>query len=103
MAVLLVVTVSVVLDEIVAVLVIGVRFGAVVLTLTIKVNEAVPAVAKVPRVTKIVPVPPADGALMVNVGPLVCIIETNVVLAGTASFTTTACASLGPLLVTVIV
>ena len=50
-----------------------------------------------------VPVAPAAGVVQVKVGPPVCVIDTNVVVAGTASVSVTLTASAGPLLVTPIV
>ena len=52
----------------------------------------------------IVPVPPTGGVVGVNdVAPPVCVSDTNVVPAGTASVKETVWASLGPLLVRVTV
>jgi hypothetical protein len=50
-----------------------------------------------------VPVPPTEGFVQENVGPVVCDSETNVVFAGTASVNATLAAFDGPLFVTVIV
>ncbi len=59
--------------------------------------------ARVAAVAVNVPVPPTAGVVSVNAGPLVCIAETKVVFAGTKSDSDTLCASLAPLLDTVIV
>src|SRR5262245_59680563 len=73
------------------------------LTLTTSVNVAVAPAASVAMLPLNVPVPPTGGLVRVNAGPLVCVADTNVVLAGIASLSATFCASLAPLLVTVIV
>src|SRR5262245_55847573 len=49
------------------------------------------------------PVPPTSGLVTVNGGPDVCAAATKVVLGGMASVTSTFWASLGPLLVTLMV
>jgi len=46
---------------------------------------------------------PAAGVVQVKVGPLVCVADTNVVLAGTASINETSWAADGPELLTVTV
>ena len=84
----------------VAVLEIVVPLVAVLSTCTMSVNVALVPLASVP--IDAVKVPPTGG-VNVNRGPEVCIAETNVVLAGITSDNTTLCASIGPLLVTVIV
>ena len=72
------------------------------LTMMTKVARS-PAVMDA-AVRVIVPVPPAGGVVGVNnVAPPVCVSDTNVVPAGTASVKDTAWASLGPLLVRVTV
>src|SRR5438132_1137145 len=76
-----------------------VLLGVAAFTLTINVNGAVPAGASVAVVLVAVTVP----AVLMHVQPVGPVQETNVVFAGTGSVSTTLCASLGPLLVTVIV
>ena len=56
-----------------------------------------------PIVQLIVPVPPTAGLLQENAGPVVCVSETKVVLAGVLSVSETAEAADGPLLVSVTV
>jgi len=90
---------SVVADVTLAVLVIVPLAAA--LTFTTNVNVAVAPDANVAMFAVTVPVPPTAGVVSVNAGPEVCIIETKVVFAGTASVSETACASLGPLFVSV--
>ena len=70
-------------------------------TTTVKFAEA--PEARVAMVPLMVPVPPTRGLVMVNAGPEVCESETNVVLAGMMSDNRTVCASLGPVLATVMV
>ena len=70
-------------------------------TTTVKLAEA--PEASVAMVPLMVPVPPTAGLVMVNAGPEVCESETNVVLAGMMSDNKTVCASLGPVLATVMV
>src|SRR5207245_1565618 len=57
---------------------------------------AVPLAAKVVSVAVIVPPPPTGGLVIVKAGPDVCVAETKVVFAGTASLSVTFWASLGP-------
>ena len=70
-------------------------------TTTVKLAEA--PEASVAMVPLMVPVPPTTGLVMVNAGPEVCESETNVVLAGMMSDNKTVCASLKPVLATVMV
>ena len=72
-------------------------------TLTTSWKVAVAPAGTVVAVAVTVPVPPAAGVMSVKAGPVVCIAETKVVLAGSGSLRTTFWASEGPLLVTVIV
>jgi hypothetical protein len=65
-------------------------------TFTTYSNVAVAPVTSVAMVHVIVPT-------QLNVGPLVCVAETNVVFAGTVSVSVTLTASDGPLFATVIV
>jgi hypothetical protein len=95
--------VSVVLVAAVAVLLIVVPVGTPAFALTTMVNVAEALAAKEATVKEIVPVPPAGGVVAVNVGPEVCVSDTKVVFAGTASVKDTVWASLGPLLVRVTV
>jgi hypothetical protein len=73
------------------------------LMLTVIENVAEAPLANDASVQVIVPVPPTDGVLQENTGPVVCDSETKVVFAGTASVSETLCAFDGPLLVTVTV
>ena len=73
------------------------------LTFTTSVKVAVVPPARLAMLQLTAPVPPTVGTLHVKVGPLSWVNETNVVLAGIASLSTTLAASLGPGLVTVIV
>ena len=57
--------------------------------------------ASVAMVQVVVPVPPAEGLVQANAGPVFCDSETNVVLDGVASVSEIFCASEGPLLVMV--
>ena len=93
---------SVVVLDTVAVFVIVVPVGvpAVTFTTTVKILDA-PA-ASVGLVKVRVPVPPL-GTESVRVQPAGVVTDTRVVFAGTASESDRLCASLGPLLVTVIV
>src|SRR5438552_206472 len=96
--------VSVVAVAAVAVLLMVVPVGSFALALTMMVNVAKAAAVRDAAVRVIVPVPPAGGVVGVNnVAPPVCVSDTNVVPAGTASVKDTAWASLGPLLVRVTV
>src|SRR5436190_18808338 len=99
-AVLLPVVVSVG-EATVAVLVIIVPFGVEALAVTTRVKTCgpLPAGRAVPPVRAPVTVP----AVLAHVQPAGAVHETNVVFAGTVSVSVTLCASLGPLLVTVIV
>src|SRR5436309_626449 len=58
---------------------------AAALTFTTSVNVAEAPDANVAMFAVAVPVPPTAGVVSVKAGPEVCIIETNVVPAGTAS------------------
>ena len=73
---------------------------AVTFTTRVKTLEAPEASEALVNVT--VPVPPA-GTESVRVQPAGVVTDTNVVFVGTASESDKDCASLGPLLVTVIV
>ena len=97
-AVLLPVVVSVG-EAMVAVLVIIVPFGvdAFAVTTSVKICGPLPAASGVTRLAVTVP------ALLTHAQPVGATQETNVVFAGTGSVSTTLCASLGPLLITVIV
>src|SRR5256885_2030471 len=77
--------------------------AALELTCTTTVNVAEPPAARVASVPLMVPVPPTGGLLKLKVGPLVCVSDTNVVLAGMVSVSCTFWASEGPLLLTVMV
>src|SRR5476651_1528240 len=66
-------------------------------------NVEVPAAGRVAMLHVTVPVPPTAGVVQMNDGPPVCVQETNVVWAGTASVSPTVAASDGPLFVTEIV
>jgi len=66
-------------------------------------NIAEPAAGRPAMLHVIVPVAPAAGAVHVKAGPAVCVNETNVVCAGTASVRATLAASDGPLFATEIV
>jgi len=92
---------SVVVAPMVAVSVITVLPFAELLTLTTRVNGAVPALASDALVAVTVPVPPTAG--VDGVQPAGALNETKVVLAGTASLSVTLAASLGPLFATLIV
>ena len=70
-------------------------------TTTVKLAEA--PEASVAMVPLMVPVPPTTGLVMVNAGPEVCESETNVVLAGMMSVSKMVCASLKPVLATMMV
>src|SRR6266849_4330643 len=87
--------------ETVAVSVMLVPLGVLELTCTTTVNVADAPAARVVSVPVIVPVPPAGGLVNVKAGPLVWLSETKVVLAGTASLSTTLGAAAGPALLTV--
>jgi hypothetical protein len=65
-----------------------------------KVNVACAPLASDAIVQLIVPVPPADGVVQVNGGPLFCVALTKVDPAGTGSVIVTLAASLGPLFTT---
>ena len=73
------------------------------LTFTTTVKVAVAPATSDPAVQLIVPVPPTGGLVQTNAGPPLCVSETNVAFAGTASVSATVCASDGPLFVIVIV
>jgi hypothetical protein len=94
---------SAVADETVAVFDNGVPFGvaAEMLTTSVKTADAAAGSDAIVHVTA--PVPPDAGAVQMNVGPLVCDSDTNVVFAGVVSVHATVDASDGPLFVTVIV
>jgi hypothetical protein len=92
---------SLVVEEKVAVFEIVVPFGVAALTASVSVNVAVAPFASVAVVQVIVPVPPPAG--VVQLQPAGEESEVNVVFAGVASFKARLCASVGPLLVTLIV
>src|SRR5882724_13126501 len=92
---------AVVLDT-VAVLLMIVLLAVPASTFTTNVKRLDPLTASVGLVNVSVPVPPA-GTASVLVHPAGVVTETNVVFVGTASESDKDCASLGPLLVTVIV
>src|SRR5204863_6422437 len=73
------------------------------LTFTTILNTAVSPAATVAFEKTTLPVPPTAGALTLQPLPVVTTADTNVVFVGTASVTVTVCASLGPLLVKLIV
>jgi hypothetical protein len=77
--------------------------GAVADVFRTSVKVALPAEANAAIVHVTAPVPPAGGVAQVNTGPALCVIETNVVLAGSASLSDTFCACEGPLFVAAIV
>jgi hypothetical protein len=68
---------------------------------SVKEAEAPDASVEIVHVT--VPVAPTAGVAQMNAGPVFCVFDTNVVVAGSVSFNATVCALLGPLLVTTIV
>ena len=94
---------SVVTVEATAVLLMVPPFGVLDSDCTTTVKLAEAPEASVAMVPLMVPVPPTAGLVMVNAGPEVCASETNVVLAGMMSDSNTVCASLGPVLATVMV
>src|SRR5437868_12362608 len=94
---------SLVVVAAVAVLVIVEPLAALALTLTTMVKTAVSPFGTVAFEKTTLPVPPTAGALVDQPLPVVTVADTNVVLAGSVSPTATVCASLGPLLVSVIV
>lgn len=71
--------------------------------LTTSENVALAPGTRVAAVHATVPVAPAAGVVQMNAGPLVCVAETNVAVAGSTSETETLAASEGPPLVTVTV
>ena len=73
------------------------------LTFTTIVKTAVSPAATVPLEKTTLPVPPTAGELVLHQVPVVTTADTNVAFAGTASVTVTVWASLGPLLVKLIV
>jgi len=77
--------------------------GAPLFTFTAIEKVALAPLTRVPMVQVVVPVPPPGGVEHENAGPAVCVSETNVVFAGTASDIETVSASDGPLFVTVTV
>src|SRR5260370_225477 len=91
---------SLVVDDAEAVLVSVVLFAKFVPTLKMSVKVAEAPEASVASVQLTDPVPPTDGFVHVNAGPVFCVLETNVVPAGSVSLSVTLCASLGPLLIT---
>jgi hypothetical protein len=72
-------------------------------TFTTRESVAEAPAARVAPVQLTVPLAPTAGVVQVKAGPAVWVEETNVVPAGSGSLMTTACASLGPALATVIV
>ncbi len=80
---------SVVVLDTVAVLMIEVPWATLLLTLATKINVASPELARVPMVQFDADQDPTDGVALTKVRP-----------AGSTSVTETACASMGPLLVT---
>lgn len=94
---------SVSLVEAFAVLVIVVPFAVVGFTRTAMLNVAEAPAASSAFVQVIVPVAPTAGFVQANEGPAVCVFETNVVFAGTASVIETSCAPTVPTLDTVTV
>ena len=100
---LLAIFASLVVVEMSASFLIVVPSGVVVATRTTTVKLAEAPEASVAMVPLMVPVPPTAGLVMVNAGPEVCESETNVVLAGMMSDNKTVCASLKPVLATVMV
>src|SRR5439155_20231120 len=95
------VLVSLVVVETMAVFSICPPTGAVLSTCTVSRNVAFAPEANAPIVAVNGKLP--TGGLNVNVGPAICVAETNVVLAGMASLNLTLCAALGPALLTTIV
>ena len=69
----------------VAVLLSVVPFGVLAFTLTTSLKVAVAPASNLEIVQVTVPVPPTAGAEQLKAGPLVCVNERNVVLAGVAS------------------
>src|SRR5438552_18122167 len=96
-------TLSVVLLDVVAVLLIVVPFGVFAFTLTTRLKLAFAPAANGEIVQVTVPVPPSAGLVHEKDGPAVCEIDTNVVFAGVASLSDTVWASLGPAFATLIV
>jgi hypothetical protein len=82
-------TLSVVLLDMVAVLLIVVRSGVFAFTFTTRVKLAVAPAANVAIVHVTVPVPPTAGLVHEKDGPAVWVIDTNVVFVGVASVTET--------------
>ncbi len=74
---------------------------SVVCTTSVKVADAPPASVAIEHET--VPPEPAGGLTQMKAGPLFCVFDTKVVVAGRVSDNVTVCASLGPLFVTMIV
>jgi hypothetical protein len=92
---------AVALDTVaVLVMVVPLAVPAVTFTTTVKIEEALATCVGLVNVN--VPVPPA-GTASVRLQPAGVVTDTSVVFAGTASESDKDCASLGPLLVTVIV
>src|SRR5262245_22953252 len=77
--------------------------GAVALTFTTSTKVALAPGASVTAVAVKKPVPPTGGVMSVKVGPVVCMADTTVVLAGMGSLSTTFVRGVGPVLLTVIV
>ena len=94
---------SVVALAAVAVLDMTVAAGVPELTFTTTWKVAVSPAATVPFEKTTLPVPPTTGDAVPQPVPNVTEDETNVVFAGTASVTVTVCASLGPLLMKLMV
>src|SRR4029077_17523964 len=96
-------TLSVVLLDTVAVLLIAVALGVFAFTFTTRLKLALTPAANVGMVHVTEPVPPTAGLVQEKGGPAVCVIDTNVVFAGVASLSETLCASLGPAFAALIV
>jgi hypothetical protein len=77
--------------------------GASGATATVNEKVAEAALVRVAIEQDNVPAAPAAGFVQVNAGPVVCVLETNVVFGGSVSFIVTLVASDGPLLLTTIV
>lgn len=78
-------------------------FGVLGLTCITSWKVAVAPTVSVATVQETVPVAPTAGDVQLKDGPLACVTETKVVLAGVGSWRVTVWASLGPLLLTVTV
>jgi hypothetical protein len=94
---------SLVVVEMLAVLAMLLPVCADGVTCSTKVNVAVAPGASAAIEQAIVPVPPTAGFVQANVGPPVCVAETNVVLPGSVSVRLTLSADEAPAFVTVTV